>query len=177
MVSVVSVGRIVASRVSIIRMASSGVRMVSIVSTNRGEPRWQHLVHRRAGREEFVEHAEASHVGRGSAVPYHEIRDVVLCVPILALARATRAAAAERVQATRERAKRWQWLYQRGFKCGVAHMPKVCPISCAKTRTARKLMRPLVPLNGFSVVTWRLSELTAPPEPRHTELKLAYEWQ
>eukprot|EP00964_Phaeocystis_antarctica_P040642 scaffold23242_cov55-Phaeocystis_antarctica.AAC.1 len=79
----------------------------------RGEPRRQHLVHRRAGREEFVEHAEASHVGRGSAVPYHEIRDVVLCVPILALARATRAAAAERVQATRERAKRWQWLYQR----------------------------------------------------------------
>lgn len=72
---------------------------------------------------------------------------------------------------------RWQWLYQRGFKCGVAHMPKVCPISCAKTRTARKLMRPLVPLNGFSVVTWRLSELTAPPEPRHTELMLAYEWQ
>eukprot|EP00964_Phaeocystis_antarctica_P040643 scaffold23243_cov69-Phaeocystis_antarctica.AAC.1 len=85
-------------------MASSGVRMVRIVSTNRSEPRRQHLVHRRAGREEFVEHAEASHVGRGSAVPYHEIRDVVLCVAILALARATRAAAAERVQATRERA-------------------------------------------------------------------------
>ena len=66
----------------------------------------QHLVHRRARREELVEHAEASGVLRRSAVIHHEVRDVHLSVAILTLAPTTRAAATRSVHKSHG-LKRW----------------------------------------------------------------------
>jgi len=91
------------------RVPQVSIASNSIVSAKEWVSWQQHLVHRRARREELVEHAEASGVLRRPAVIHHKVRDVHLSVAILTLAPTTGAAATRGActSHTGSRAKRW----------------------------------------------------------------------